>query len=178
MSMNFDAAAIFGRISARVEAVVAETSQIVATSAAEKAPQRKDVAGQQIGPEGRSIAGRFERALATSVYGAIRGTSSYRIGTNPNVENQSRMRWEVSNPRAIVRIGRVRYMGGALKHSIKASPVSGEGGVFTSTVSAGVSYARYVEFGTRHNRAQPFLQPAIEEQRSAWMAALAKAVGG
>lgn len=46
---------------------------------------------------------------------------------------------------------------GALRNSIQSSFPSAKTGV----VSAGVEYAPYVEFGTIHNRPQPFLLPSL-----------------
>ena len=37
-------------------------------------------------------------------------------------------------------------------------------------------YARYQEFGTRHNRAHPFLRPAAEESREEVVGLIADAV--
>jgi HK97 gp10 family phage protein len=42
----------------------------------------------------------------------------------------------------------------------------------SATVEAGVDYAVFLEFGTRRQRAQPFLFPAYEKNRLAFVAAL------
>ena len=42
---------------------------------------------------------------------------------------------------------------------------AGSGGT-TYIVGTNVEYAPYVEFGTRHMSAQPYLRPAVEEVRS------------
>lgn len=42
----------------------------------------------------------------------------------------------------------------------------------SATVEAGVDYALFLEFGTRSQRAQPFLFPAYEKNRLAFVAAL------
>lgn len=44
-------------------------------------------------------------------------------------------------------------------------------------VRVGAEYGAYVEYGTRHTAAQPFLLPALEEVRPLFFAQL-KAVGG
>lgn len=56
-------------------------------------------------------------------------------------------------------------LGGALRDSIQAGDDS-SGTLIGHAVFAGgkdAPYARYIEFGTRHNRAQPFLRPALAE---------------
>lgn len=58
-------------------------------------------------------------------------------------------------------------LGGALRDSIELVDDS-EGEMVKVSVTAGnerVHYAKYVEFGTRHAPAQPFLRPAIKEVR-------------
>jgi len=39
------------------------------------------------------------------------------------------------------------------------------GGTVVGVVGTNVEYAPYVEFGTRHNRSQPFLRPALDAAR-------------
>ena len=41
-----------------------------------------------------------------------------------------------------------------------------QAGRATAEVIAGVDYARYLEFGTRHMAARPFMTPAVEQERS------------
>ena len=55
---------------------------------------------------------------------------------------------------------------GALRASIQA-----QGGGMRATVSAGVLYAIFVEFGTSRMGAQPFFIPSVEAERPAWNAA-------
>lgn len=43
-----------------------------------------------------------------------------------------------------------------------------------AVVHAGMDYATYVEFGTVHMGAQPFLVPAVEDERPDWEHALSK----
>lgn len=54
---------------------------------------------------------------------------------------------------------------GALRRSIntggKSTPTSA-----TSTVGSNLEYAPYVELGTSRNRAQPFLQPALQKNKN------------
>lgn len=53
---------------------------------------------------------------------------------------------------------------GFLKRSITMSVESGNKRV-TATIKAYAEYAPYVEFGTRFNRAQPFMRPAYNIQK-------------
>lgn len=82
----------------------------------------------------------------------------------------ARGRYEVRSGRAVTYqvtgSGSVRVqVGGRLKASILAGePVSGETGT-TVRVTAGVRYAKFVEFPTTHNAAQPFLLPALQDHR-------------
>lgn len=50
---------------------------------------------------------------------------------------------------------------GALRRSISSKVEDDEAIVFTP-----LEYAPYVEYGTMNNRAQPFLEPSLEENRS------------
>lgn len=83
----------------------------------------------------------------------------------------SRGRYEVKTGRAMIRRAGEDQIGGALKNSIVKVPAtltSREGDIIWGSVRAGndeVDYARWQEFGTGHNRAHPFLRPALYESR-------------
>ena len=62
---------------------------------------------------------------------------------------------------------------GRLRSSIHAD-LAGNG--LSATVGTNVSYALFIEFGTRRARAQPFLFPAFEKNRLRFLARL-KAAG-
>lgn len=82
----------------------------------------------------------------------------------------ARGRYEVRSGRAItyqvLDSGHVRVqIGGRLKRSIHAEPpVTGDNETVGQVV-AGVRYAKFVEFPTTHNAAQPFLLPALQDHR-------------
>ena len=82
----------------------------------------------------------------------------------------ARGRYEVRSGRAItyqvLDSGHVRVqIGGRLKRSIHAEPpVTGDNETVGQVV-AGVRYAKFVEFPTTHNAAQPFLLPALHDHR-------------
>jgi HK97 gp10 family phage protein len=70
-----------------------------------------------------------------------------------------------------------QYIGGRLRGEIFATPPSRTGSRAEAWVISPTRYAKYQEFGTRHNRAQPFLRPAAEESRSDVAALIGAAVG-
>lgn len=78
---------------------------------------------------------------------------------------------------AVIRIGNKFYLGGRLKASIKPLPLEKEG---THTerawIIAGAYYAKYVEYGTRHAAAQPFMRPALKKQQTQYNKRMARAV--
>lgn len=87
-----------------------------------------------------------------------------------------RGRYEIRTGRANIFVNGQAFVGGRLRREITASQA--EGGTITSaTVSSPTPYAKYVEFGTRHNRAQPYLRPAIAAQREAFRSRLKRAIG-
>ena len=65
-------------------------------------------------------------------------------------------------------------VGGRLKASIgNEGMVQTDAGV-SARVSARVRYAKYVEFPTTHNASQPFLLPALHDNRGRLRQALAR----
>ena len=62
---------------------------------------------------------------------------------------------------------------GALKSSIQAQPE----GDLAARVDVGAEYGIYVEFGTRKMRAQPFLEPAAEQVKPSFEAAMRQVAG-
>ena len=71
------------------------------------------------------------------------------------------------------------YVGGRLRGSIQAGRPVTSGTDAEVWVTAGgqeAPYAKYQEFGTRHNAAHPFLRPALAETRSEVVSRIAAAV--
>lgn len=68
-------------------------------------------------------------------------------------------RFEVASGRADYKGG----VGGRLRGEIAAVRASMDDGVYMARVVSPTPYAKYQEFGTRHNAAQPFLRPALRE---------------
>lgn len=94
----------------------------------------------------------------------------------------SRGKYEVRNGRAIHRepsaSGNSTHVqiGGALKASIGNEGVTETPNGSKVTVSAAIRYAKYVEFPTIHNAAQPFLLPALHDERGKLVGTIASAI--
>jgi len=72
-------------------------------------------------------------------------------------------------------------LGGALRKSVKKIPTEDTGKQIVAYVEAGgkeAPYAKYVEFGTRRSRAQPFMRPALAEAREKFPGLLRDALRG
>lgn len=69
-------------------------------------------------------------------------------------------------------------IGGRLRGEIKSLPPTVTGERAEAWVISPTPYAKYQEYGTRHNRAHPYLRPAAEESRSEVIRAIAEAVKG
>jgi HK97 gp10 family phage protein len=67
-------------------------------------------------------------------------------------------------------------IGGRLRGEIYAKAPSVSGLQAESWVISPTPYAKYMEFGTRHNRAFPFLRPAADESREEVVSRIAAAV--
>ena len=111
--------------------------------------------------------GRF-----TSDSGAtrIRG-AGYEPGAAVKGALSSRGLYEVRSGRAIhisvVGSGNAKrvQIGGALKASIGVVPGKQSASGISREVVAAIRYAKFVEFPTIHNRAQPFLLPALKDEQ-------------
>lgn len=130
---------------------------------------------------------RFEpRGDARRVVSRSRGTSGFESPSlNPLLT--SRGRSEVRSGRAIHREplaggGSRVQIGGALKASINSEGAIQTGEGMVDRVTAGVSYAKFVEFPTVRTAAQPFLLPALHDNRQRLVKTMAsevrKALGG
>lgn len=64
---------------------------------------------------------------------------------------------------------------GTLRRSIHSVFSNGD---LTGTVGPSVEYGRYVEFGTRHRGARPFMRPAAEAVLPGFAQAVKRAIGG
>ena len=75
-----------------------------------------------------------------------------------------------------VREGGQVTVGGRLKGEIYSTKVHRMGSSAEVMVISPTKYAKYMEFGTRHNRAFPYLRPALEESRADIVARVSSAV--
>ncbi|MFA5313220.1 MAG: HK97-gp10 family putative phage morphogenesis protein [Methanomassiliicoccales archaeon] len=74
-----------------------------------------------------------------------------------------------------IRINGQLYSGGRLKSSIHPSFYKAQ---FKVTVGTNVTYGPYVEYGTVKMRAQPFLNPAFEAEKTPLLDRIDKAIEG
>ena len=84
--------------------------------------------------------------------------------------------YEVRTMRAAFTTWGHAAIGGRLRGSISARPARATGSMAEAWVIAAVPYAKYQEFGTRHNAAHPFLRPAAAESRGEVVSLIADAV--
>jgi HK97 gp10 family phage protein len=126
------------------------------------------------------------RTDATRVVSRRTGAQGYNSAhLNPLLT--SRGRFEVRTGRAIHKValaggGSRIEIGGALKASIESEGVVEAGQGSEVRVTAGIRYAKYVEFPTIRTHAQPFLLPALHDNRQRLVKTMAaevkKALGG
>lgn len=69
-------------------------------------------------------------------------------------------------------------LGGRLRGEIFGTPAEQRGPFFWGYVISPVDYSADQEFGNRHNRAHPFLRPALYESRTRLRSNIARAVAG
>ena len=84
--------------------------------------------------------------------------------------------YEVRSKRAGFSTWGHTHIGGRLRGEITSMSPRRSGSMAEAWVISPTPYAKYQEFGTRHNRAHPFLRPAAEESRDAVVQAIAAAV--
>lgn len=122
------------------------------------------------------------RTDATRVVSRRTGAVGYNSPSlNPLLT--SRGKYEVRSGRAIhITAGGKVQIGGALKASIDSEGAVETGNGLEDRVTAGIRYAKYVEFPTIRTHAQPFLLPALHQNRQRLVKTMAaevrKALGG
>ena len=128
----------------------------------------KTRADRQLGTIAR---GRFTGANgATRFFARSTGTFNYEPGAAVKARMTRRGINEVRTGSAvhIAETGKgfkSVQVGGALKASIDTEPVRETGTGVEAVVAAKIRYAKFVEFPTIHNRAQPFLLPALKDEQ-------------
>lgn len=90
----------------------------------------------------------------------------------------ARGRYELKAGRANFTSAGGTTLGGRLRGEIHTVPAESGGTRWTARVVSPTPYAKYVEFGTRHSRAQPYLRPALAQVRSSFRSRMRAAVGG
>ena len=113
---------------------------------------------------------------------AERALADYKDGIHEKPALDRRGASEVKTKRALfvgsTKVGRGigASIGGRLRGEIYSEAPSVSGLQAESWVISPTEYAKYQEFGTRHNRAHPFLRPAAEESRDEVVGLIADAV--
>jgi HK97 gp10 family phage protein len=198
MPLRFSADAVWNRIAPRIVAGVNATAEEAATIARQKAPVRKAFKGGvghasvQTGVEAQADAAlrrslglgpgpvRVQRTAASPVHSIMKyrelATSGQLRAGAP--ELTSRGRYELKVGRANFSGPGGTTLGGRLRGEIHVVPAEGRGPRWVARVVSPTRYAKYVEFGTRHNRAQPYLRPALSQVRESFRSRMRAAAGG
>lgn len=102
---------------------------------------------------------------------------SRKLGNDPQPTMLTRQgAYEVRSKRADFSTWGHTHVGGRLRGEIQTIAPQRSGSMAEAWVISPTPYARFQEFGTRHNRAHPYLRPAAEESRDAVVQAIAAAV--
>ena len=111
---------------------------------------------------------RHKRTITTGVFPVTRKGAEFKARGLQNKGYGARARYDIVHGRGMTPgrdtgtlSGKLVY-GGGLKRSIDYD-VGSSGNKITLALSAGVPYAKYVEYGTRFMGAQPFLMPAFKK---------------
>lgn len=125
--------------------------------------------------------GRFRASEQAA--GTVRNRGGgFEPGATLKAKLTARGRYEVRNGRAIhleaSQAGAQQrvQIGGALKASIGPTPVHETADGVEAEVEAAIGYAKYVEFPTVRTAAQPFLLPALAQERIRFPHEVAKAI--
>lgn len=196
--MTFSGARIWNQMQRRIVAGVNATAEEAESLATSKAPVRKvfkagvGAKGLQTGVEVKAEAAlrrtmglaagpvSTQRSPAAGVHSimSLRQLSSSGGLQNAGPALTARGRYELKAGRANFKSAGGTTLGGRLRGEIHSVPVEGGGTKWTAKVVSPTRYAKYVEFGTRHARAQPYLRPALAQVRSSFRARMRAAVGG
>jgi HK97 gp10 family phage protein len=190
MALRVSAEAIYRQISTRIVANLNATAEEAMNIAREKAPVRKvfrgsaGVATVQSGIEAaadkqlrRDIGMgpgpvRVQRNAASAVHSIMKYRQLSSAGQlRPGAPTlTSRGRNELSSGRANFSGSGGTTLGGRLRGEIHMVPAEGAGPTWVARVVSPTAYAKYVEFGTRHARKQPYMRPALSQVRESFRA--------
>lgn len=87
-----------------------------------------------------------------------------------------RGRYEERTGRANFTKGGVTTLGGKLRGSIHMNGPHVVGGIIKASVVSPVYYSKFQEFGTRHNRATPYMRPAALKLTTSYRREIVKAI--
>lgn len=124
--------------------------------------------------QGRNRIGTFEDVLVKDEFGRDFRVSQAKVNEAAESDLSSRGRYELGRARG-------ETLGGALRRSVDLQRATPGGRKIKAKVVAGnkdVDYAKYVEFGTRRSRAQPFLRPALARAREEFIPNVKAAIRG
>ena len=154
--------AIRASVMLQVQGAMAAAAEEVSASAKHKAPVRK------IFKTGH----HRDRAAVVNELGEPELPGSLmRASSQANLSRRGR--YEVRTMRAF----HEGDVGGRLRDEIYATDAMVEGNRVSVRVISPTPYAKYQEFGTRHNAAHPFLRPALEESRANVVGQISAAIG-
>ena len=196
MALRFSADAVWRQISTRIAAGVNATASEAMEIAIEKAPVRKVFKGSvgrasiQSGVEAAAEAQlrrdiglgpgpvRVQRTAASTVHSIMR----YRELSSGQLSSvapalTSRGRNELRSGRANFTGPGGTTLGGRLRGEIHMVPAEGAGPRWVAKVVSPTRYAKYVEFGTRHSRKQPYMRPALSQVRESFRSRMRAAAG-
>lgn len=159
MPVSFSAQSIWSQIAPRITTAVNQAAEEAEDLAREKAPVRKVFHGS---------------AAVHSIMSLRQLSERGRLKTS--VPLTSRGRYELRSGRAVFRSASGSTLGGRLRGEIHTVHAESGGTRWVARVVSPTPYAKYVEFGTRHNRAQPYLRPALEQVRESFRARCRAAV--
>lgn len=195
MTNTFSGKALWGMLAPRIASAVNTSAREAEVAAVEKAPVRKVFQGsvgnatlqskvevqaeshmrRQLGLAPGPV--RTQRTGASSVHSTMALRQLNRRGQLKfHTPLTARGRYELKIGRAAFRGPSGVTLGGRLRGEIHMVAAEGRGPVWTARVVSPTPYAKYVEFGTRHNRAQPYMRPTLERVRESFRARCVAAV--
>jgi hypothetical protein len=120
--------------------------------------------------------GKAERAGVRTGEQELNAEGRYALKTGRGIYTQ---RLKDAQGRAILTTHTVSTLGGRLRGEIHLSGIieNGKDEIWIYVISP-VEYAGAQEFGTAHNRAHPYLRPALYESRSEFRNQVMRAIGG
>lgn len=196
MTKTFNGARVWGAMQRRIVSELNAVADEAAPIAVQKAPVRKvmprglGTATAQSGTEAAAESAmrrtlglgagpvKTQRTAASKRHSImslreLSGSGTLKTGIPLTV----RGRYELKSGRANFTTGGTTTLGGRLRGEIHVEPARGGGSVWTARVVSPTRYAKYVEFGTRHSRAQPYLRPALAQVRESLRTRMKAAVG-